>query len=208
MVDLHISRQTRDAVRQGAIRSSDLLAEMIVDLFSPVSTLDVGCGEGYLPQALRNLSVDAMGVDGDDIGCDLVVDLAKPPYPDLGRTFDVVSCLEVAEHVPAAHAADLVAWLCQMAPITFFSAAIPHQGGDGHINEQPPKYWVDLFAEHGRVGSGSLRAEIWEDERIESWYRQNLLVFAEPDVLDVVGLKEDGCPYLVHPVIWGWYRHD
>ena len=31
-------------------------------------------------------------MDGDDIGCDLVVDLAKPPYPDLGRAFDVVSC--------------------------------------------------------------------------------------------------------------------
>jgi hypothetical protein len=53
--------------------------------------------------------------------------------------------LECAEHLPAHRAAPLVEWLTKSAPIVVFSAAIPGQGGKGHINEQPPDYWNDLF---------------------------------------------------------------
>lgn len=201
----HLAQRTRDAVRDGARQSAVVLADLIVERFSPDRVVDVGCGEAYLPAALRDRGVEAFGVDGDDVGCDLVVDLARPPYPELQRA-DVVTCLEVAEHVPAAHAEDLVAWLVELAPVVVFSAAVPHQGGDGHINEQPPGYWADLFARCGYAGSGALRAEVWDDTELEPWYRQNLLVFAAPAVLFRFNLSEDGCPYLVHPVIWELYR--
>ena len=61
----------------------------------------------------------------------------------LDRTSDLVVCLEVAEHVPPLSAGDFIASLTRLASIILFSAAIPYQGGDGHLNEQWPEYWAD-----------------------------------------------------------------
>ncbi len=203
----HLSRRVRDAIRAGAQSSAVVLADLVVERFAPSSVVDVGCGEGWLVHELRSRNVKAFGVDGDDVGADLVLDLTAPPYPELdGAPFDLAVCLEVAEHVDEANAGDLVGWLCDLAPVVAFSAAIPGQGGQGHVNERPPAYWVDLFAQRGLAGSGALRTELWDDERIEAWYRQNLLVFADPKVLKRVGLDQDGCPYIVHPGIWSVYR--
>ena len=55
------------------------------------------------------------------------------------------------------------------------------------------------LAERGLIGSGALRWTIWDDERVEPWYRQNLLVFGGDLILD-------GCPYVIHPGIWTCYR--
>ena len=93
----------------------------------------------------------------------------------------------------------LVADLCRLADVVVFSAAIPHQSGAGHVNCQWPTYWVDLFAAHAYGCIDEVRGQIWDDDRVEPWYRQNLLVF------------ENGAPIvpvrdLVHPVIYGWGR--
>lgn len=208
----------RDAVRAGAQSSAEVLAPLILDevvpnLASP-RVLDVGCGEGWLVRSLASRGAVVSGVDGSwvddpDIGH---VDLTAPPYPDLG-TFDLVVCLEVAEHVDQAHASILVEWLCSMAPTVAFSAAVPGQGGEGHVNEQWPDYWHHLFDLCGRVGSGALRWRVWTDERVCWWYRQNLLVFAPPArlvALDPDGqrLPADGCPAVVHPEMWNHHRPD
>jgi hypothetical protein len=36
-----------------------------------------------------------------------------------------------------------------MEEVVLFSAAIPFQGGVGHINEQWPDYWVKYFSKTG-----------------------------------------------------------
>lgn len=199
----HLPADVRDLVRDGASRSAQILAERICAWFDPATVIDVGCGEGHLTAALRERGVQAFGVDGDDVGCDMLVDLNAPPYPAI-EAADVVTCLEVAEHVDRLHAAALVEWLTSLAPVVVFSAAIPYQGGWGHVNEQPPGYWAGLFDRHGCVGTGAYRADVWNDDDIESWYRQNLLVFAADR--KALGRDPDGCPYLVHPDIWEMYR--
>ena len=179
-----------------------MLAPLLANAISPRTWLDVGCGEGHLVAALCAEGIDAAGVDGPWVSGVRHVDLSGPLPDDLGR-FDVVSCLEVAEHVPADRAAALVEWLCSMAPVVVFSGAIPGQGGVGHVNEQWPAYWAELFAAHGFTGSGEMRRELWSDEQVEWWYRQNLLVFtASPGGLRGLGLEPDGCPPLVHPGLW------
>jgi SAM-dependent methyltransferase len=178
-----------------------VLGQLIVEHFAPSTVLDVGCGEGFLTAWLARNGIEAWGLDGDDLdGVDEVVDLTDPP--DLGR-WDVAVSLEVGEHLPG-HAADrFVAALCQSAPVVLFSAAIPAQGGPGHVNEQWPSYWVELFARHGHThASGALRWQIWNDDDVESWYRQNLLVFSSAPLT----LPEDGCPAVVHPGIWSVYQ--
>ena len=70
-----------------------------------------------------------------------------------------------------------------MAPVVFFSAAIPFQGGDHHINEQWPDYWAGLFKCHDYLPIDCVRGKIWGNSDVEWWYAQNALVFASSTVI-------------------------
>lgn len=202
------TQKWRDKIRPGVQSAAAALVPLLHDLFHPSSVIDVGCGEGWFLREFETLGATTVGVDGSWVDGARHVDLTAPPYPELERS-DLALCLEVAEHVDAKHADDLVAWLVSLASVVVFSAAIPGQGGTGHVNEQWPDYWVDKFAAHNYEGTGELRAHIWNDERIEPWYRQNLLIFAsaEADRFNAEGgLWNDGCPSIVHPGIWKCYR--
>jgi SAM-dependent methyltransferase len=151
--------------------------------------LDVGCGVGGWVATWLGSGADAIGVDGDYVPRDQLCipddrfishDLSTPL--DLGRRFDLVTCLEVAEHLPPEAAATIVDSLCRHADVIVFSAAIPGQGGTGHINERWPSFWAELFATHGYRPHDLLRSRLWWDTRCEWWYRQNVLVFAADEV--------------------------
>ena len=92
----------------------------------------------------------------------------------LGRGFDVVLCLEVAEHLPEASAEALISSIVAHADEILFSAAIPGQPGQHHVNCQWPTYWQSRFNAHGFSCDDAPRWEIWDDDRVEPWYRQNL----------------------------------
>jgi hypothetical protein len=64
-----------------------------------------------------------------------------------------------------------------LGAVILFSAAVPHQGGVNHLNEQWPRYWAERFGAHGYVTVDALRATFWDDERVEWWYAQNMLFF-------------------------------
>src|SRR5215469_3474240 len=100
-----------DFVEASAGKSAAAFIEVVVkDLLSgllPQSVIDVGCGRGVWGAEWRRRGVTrCLGVDGEyvprssllipEADC-LPRDLAKPF--DLGRRFDLVQCLEVAEHV-------------------------------------------------------------------------------------------------------------
>ncbi|MER3452772.1 MAG: hypothetical protein C4321_03245, partial [Chloroflexota bacterium] len=137
--------------------SADAVAPLLVDLVRPASVLDVGCGTGTWLAAFRRLGIeDVFGIDGGEItpsmleipaACFARADLSRPF--DLGRRFDLALCLEVGEHLPAGAADALVGSLTAHAPVVAFSAAIPFQGGAGHVNEQWPGWWAARFAERG-----------------------------------------------------------
>jgi SAM-dependent methyltransferase len=177
-----------EALDEGVRRSAKVVAQPIVDIIQPRSTIDLGCGTGAWLAALTDRGVeDILGVDGPWVPRDQLVipetlfrphDLTKPFETD--RRFDLALCLETAEHLPAEAAPVLVESLTRLAPVIVFSAAIPEQKGKGHVNEQWPDYWVKLFAERGYRCSTALRDLLWNDERVEFWYRQNLLCFAAP----------------------------
>jgi hypothetical protein len=93
--------------------------------------------------------------------------------------------------------------LTQSADIVVFSAAIPGQGGKGHIHLKPPGFWNDLFSQHGYHRHDVLRPNIVTDQAIEWWYRQNSFIFASPTAKFVHGevkfLPDDF--YLIHESI-------
>jgi hypothetical protein len=61
--------------------------------------------------------------------------------------------------------------------VVLFSAAVPWQGGTGHVNEQWPEYWAQLFAQSGFAAADAIRHRIWNNESVDWWYAQNTLLF-------------------------------
>ena len=79
-----------------------------------------------------------------------VSDPADLTHPlQLDRQFDLVLSLEVAEHIPAGRAATFIDSLVRHGDAILFSAAIPRQGGEQHINCQWPSWWAELFTQRG-----------------------------------------------------------
>ncbi|MGB8688483.1 MAG: glycosyltransferase family A protein, partial [Microcoleus sp.] len=57
------------------------------------------------------------------------------------------------------------------------------QGGVEHVNEQWPQYWAYYFQKNGFVVIDCLRKKIWNNEKVEPWYAQNILVFVKQEYL-------------------------
>lgn len=173
----------------GSLASARAVAPLVLRHLKPASILDVGCGAGaWLAVYLECGATDVVGVDGDyvrpdqllfDPACFCATDVSRSFR--LGRRFDLVQCLEVAEHLDTAASEALVDNLVAHASTVVFSAAPPGQGGEQHVNERPYGYWRDLFAERGYDLFDFLRPEIRHWEHVEHWYRYNILVFVKHD---------------------------
>lgn len=195
-----------DCIREGCRQSAEAVVPVILDHFQPETVVaDVGCGEGWWGRVFLEAGCGAVGLEGSAVGCQIPViesDLEHEFTANLPRV-DLALCLEVAEHLSPERAPSFVGELCDLASTVVFSAAVPGQGGEGHLNEQWPGYWADLFAQRGYRGSGELRWAIWTDERVKWWYRQNLLVFGDLPP----SLPEDDCAAVIHPEAWEHHGH-
>ena len=80
--------------------------------------------------------------------------------------------------MPAERARDFVDSLVRHGDMMLFSAAVPHQGGKHHVNEQPPEYWRELFAKHGYVVFDWLRPQVAKRREVRPWYRFNSYIYA------------------------------
>ncbi|MCV7174922.1 methyltransferase domain-containing protein [Mycolicibacterium sphagni] len=176
-----------DRQADGSTSSAAAVIPTLIDMFTPVSVLDVGCGVGTWVAEWIRRGVGAYGVDGAyaqpilRIPSEIFTDHDLTQPLDLQQRYSLVTCMEVAEHVPHDAAPVLVESLCRHADVILFSAAVPDQGGTGHINERWPSYWAPLFAAHGYRPYDVVRKQFWWDQRVEWWYRQNMIVFATDD---------------------------
>lgn len=177
-------------VTAGALRSADRVLPLL-DPLQIRSVLDVGCGCGaWLSVWQKRGAPRVQGVDGAYVERDGLLidadrfsprDLSRPL--SLGRRFDLVQSLEVAEHLPPACAAQFVDGLVRHGDLVLFSAAPPGQGGEHHLNERPYQYWRELFARHGYVAIDYLRPLLAGCDAVEPWYRYNSFLYATPERL-------------------------
>jgi SAM-dependent methyltransferase len=154
----------------------------VAEKYRPASVLDIGCGlGGYLVAFRRWGAGEVQGVDGFANGVEVLCPDAYVAHDlrrrlDLERTFDLVLCTEVVEHIPAEYGLQLLDTIHRHARgLILFSAAAPSQPGVGHVNCRPVEYWLDGWRQLG-----------WEPNVFESiavrslgtyhWFRRNLIV--------------------------------
>ena len=165
-------------------KDAEHIVPFAIKLFNPTSVLDVGCGLGHFLKVFIDSGIsDVTGIEGEWLDKSKLVidenivhirDLEKPF--DLNRKFDIALCLEVAEHLSENAAEQLIASLTAHSDVIIFSAAIPEQGGQNHINEQWIDYWEVFFNKQGYKLYDIIRPFIWNIHDIFWWYRQNIIV--------------------------------
>ena len=174
---------------EGSRVSAAVVVPLVLDLVRPMSVVDVGCGTGAWLAAFKRQGVaDVLGIDGPHIEAAQLeiepsefvsADLAQPL--DIDRKFDLAVSLEVAEHLPEAASDQFIDVLTRLAPAVLFSAAVPHQGGEHHVNEQWPAFWIERFAACGFGALDPFRRLLWQRPDVDWWYAQNLLLFVRQD---------------------------
>ncbi len=176
-------------IDSGSSRSAARIVPELIQLISPTSVVDVGCGRGtWLAEFERGGVTDVLGIDGAWVDSRhvqsehfLAHDLRNPFT--LNRQFDLVISLEVAEHLPPERAEGFVSDLTALGPVIAFSASILDCTGTGEINQQWPDYWADIFAKLEFAPLDCLRFKLWNDPQIEWWYRQNMILYAHRDYI-------------------------
>lgn len=177
-----------------ALDSAACLIAALRRIGVPGSMLDVGCGAGHLVRIASALGVArAVGLDvclgqrvteRNDHGgvLHLIPTDLRQPVPGLAATYDLVLCLEVAEHLPPESADTLCGTLAGAVRGTLlFSAATPGQGGAGHLNEQRPEFWREKLTARGlrfdAELTGQLRSDWTECAAAAWWYGRNIQAF-------------------------------
>ena len=170
--------------RAGSVMSARAILSTLLPHLECRSMVDFGCGTGTWLWVAHGFGVESIrGLDGDYVpprqlmipqDCFCAVDLEEPVV--LEKKYDLAISMEVAEHLHKESADTFVESLCNAADTILFSAAHPGQGGDGHINEQPMTYWTSKFGKHGFLPV-EIRQLFEGNEDIESWYRENIVLY-------------------------------
>jgi SAM-dependent methyltransferase len=137
------------------------VADGIVERLAPRSVLDVGCAMGFLVEVLRDRGVDAWGIDFSDYAISKVhgpiapycaVARADRPLPShFPASYDLVTCVEVIEHIDPEPAAAALGNLCRWGQRVLFSSSSTDYGEPTHVNVKSPEAWAAEFATHGLV---------------------------------------------------------
>lgn len=140
--------------------------------------VDVGCGSGSWDTG----KYPYLGIDHNIpnppenyMNWDL-----RQPLPTNDERYDLAISVEVAEHLPQFAERTLIQNLTQLSDQILFSAAIPGQDGENHINCQWQSYWAELFKEFGYYPYyRDIRTPLWNNSKVAPWYRQNMVLYTK-----------------------------
>jgi predicted TPR repeat methyltransferase len=136
------------------------IAREIVDKYKPVTVIDAGCGIGLLVKHLLDYDhVNTMGFDSSTYAIDVAhlngllhhcAPCALEFADDIKWSADVVTCIEVVEHIDECMADQCIKNLCSMSTkYVIFSSSPDDHLEETHVNVQPELYWTKLFNKYG-----------------------------------------------------------
>lgn len=162
------------------------VAAALLELLPFASALDVGCANGFLLDAFLDAGKRVRGIELSPA----VAEVLAPRLRELvdvgdfslaGGRWDLVCCVEVAEHIPPERSRELVAKLASLAVSwIYFTAAPTGQTGRGHINCRSHLEWLDWFALEGWMldpRSHALRQRLRQLEHVP-WLVSNSALLA------------------------------
>lgn len=135
------------------------IADVIVRSFAPRLVFDAGCAVGMLVESLWDRGVEAHGRDISEWAISQVrVDVR--PWCEVGsladpidREYDLITCIEVLEHIAEDDALRAIASLAASAPRILFSSTPTDLEEPTHVNVRPPSYWLSRWADVGFAAS-------------------------------------------------------
>lgn len=146
------------------------------------SVIDIGCGPGIYVDEIQKIGIKALGYDFDarnDKDNIKHIDLTKDSIPS--DNSECVLCLEVLEHIEERYAESVIKKIADSASSTIiFSAALPGQGGDGHVNCQHKEYWEKIFNTYGWYRNLEKENSIKEYVMTGiymGWFTNNVMIF-------------------------------
>jgi tetratricopeptide (TPR) repeat protein len=165
------------------------LGKALVDVLQPSSHLDLGAGAGLLVEAVLDAGCASAGIELAETARAATREDVRP-YMRFGAGIDawpaaeprdLVSCVEVLEHVPPEQADSAVDAICSASSRwVYFSAAAPGQPGKGHVNCQPKEYWREKFEARGfRLAEAETDAFVQKVRDLQPcwWLPRNAMIF-------------------------------
>lgn len=173
-------------------RSAIAMLGALNEAISFESVIDIGAGVGAWSRAAIELNKSVLSIDGSWVkNIPAKFEELNYSYQNLNESitsnhiYDLAICLEVAEHLSPSRSLSLVSDLCSLAPIVMFGAALPRQGGAGHINCRPHSFWINLFEKNDYKVYDFFRPRFWYDGKVGPWYAQNTYLFVKNEIASV-----------------------
>ncbi len=132
-----------------------LLAGHLLEQLEFESSFDVGCANGFLLEAFAAAGRQVAGIEASPevlavLPAQLTDRVTIDDFSAARGEWDLVCCVEVAEHIEPARSRELVTTLGRLARRwIYFTAAPPGQAGHGHINCRPHDEWLGWLADAG-----------------------------------------------------------
>lgn len=133
------------------------VADSVVKMFRPKTHLDVGCAMGFLVAEMRIRGVKSFGIEPSTYAVSKIDHMARPFVRNIGifdipesEQYDIVSCIEVLEHLQPEECDAAIDKLCSLSNIVIFSSE-DNRNDPTHFNANPIQFWINRFEERGYV---------------------------------------------------------
>lgn len=189
-VDTNIMYRAQEHFYQVAL----LIEKYITSFISPQSVVDFGCGAGTWLKAFKDQfpGIRVLGLDGSDV--DRTKNLKPDEFEKVDfenfawnrEKYDLAISIEVAEHLDETRADSFIENICASSDMVLFAAAVKFQGGDHHINEQFPSYWMKKFSDNGFEYIDCIRPHFWNNPEIDMIYKENIILYVRKTIYESV----------------------
>jgi SAM-dependent methyltransferase len=131
------------------------VADGIIRDLHPTTVLDAGCAMGFLVEALVQRGVDAYGVDVSEYAISQVHESVRDRCrvqsltEPLERRYDLITCIEVVEHIPPEECDSTLDNLCAATDRLLLSTTPEDYREATHLNVRPPEDWSAALVQRG-----------------------------------------------------------